>query len=86
MAYIKNCYSSVLSAHVAIAAERQKINLCNVACVTIRFRPLVVKDLIHKVLIEALKDKQFSTEEAKSLTKQLCDVIKERLKGEHVLL
>ena len=46
-----------------------------------RFRPLIVKELIHKVLVEALKEKQFSTEEAKSLTKQLCDVIKERLKG-----
>ncbi|KAL5476008.1 hypothetical protein EMCRGX_G025903 [Ephydatia muelleri] len=45
-----------------------------------KFRPLVVKELIHKVLVEALKEKQFSTEEAKTLTKQLCDVIKERLK------
>ena len=47
----------------------------------IRFRPAVVKALIHDVLNEELSGKKYSSEEATSWCKQISDTVKEKLKG-----
>ena len=49
-----------------------------------RFRPVVVKELIHKVLMETLNEKQYSSEQAKTWTKEISDTIITRLKGNKV--
>ena len=46
-----------------------------------RFRPVVVKELIHQVLMEALNEKQYSSEQAKLWSSAISDDIKTRLKG-----
>lgn len=46
-----------------------------------RFRPPLVKDVIHLVLKETLHEKQYSSEEAKTLTKEISDIIQTKLKG-----
>ena len=45
---------------------------------------MVVKELIHKVLMETLNEKQYSSEQAKTWTKQISDTIITRLKGNKV--
>ena len=46
-----------------------------------RFRPVVVKEIIHRVLKEALFEKQYSDEGAKQWSKEISDTIQEKLKG-----
>ena len=46
-----------------------------------RFRPAVVKDLIHKILMEQLSDKRFASDQAKLWTTQISDNIRAQLKG-----
>ncbi len=48
---------------------------------THRFRPVIVKELIHKVLMDVLNEKQYSSEEAKSWSRDISDIIKTKLKG-----
>ena len=45
---------------------------------------MVVKELIHKVLMETLNEKQYSSEQAKTWTKEISDTIITRLKGNRV--
>ncbi len=54
---------------------------CTVILFLYRFRPLVIKDVIHQVLKELLHEKEYSSEEAKTLSKELSDSIQSRLKG-----
>ncbi|XP_064394181.1 dynein light chain Tctex-type protein 2B-like [Halichondria panicea] len=46
-----------------------------------KFRPLLIKDVIHQVLKELLHEKQYSSEEAKTTSKEISDSIQSRLKG-----
>lgn len=46
-----------------------------------RFRPAIVKELIHNVLHEKLTGIAYNQEESTELTKQLSDEIKAKLKG-----
>lgn len=54
---------------------------CHTLSIFLRFRPPLVKDVIHLVLKETLHEKQYSSEEAKTLTKEISDSIQTRLKG-----
>ena len=44
-----------------------------------RFRPPIVKDVIHGILVEELGDKQYSVEESTDWSKKISDTIKTRL-------
>jgi len=46
-----------------------------------RFRPPLVKEIIHKVLKELLHEKQYSSEEAKTLSKEISEAVQLKLKG-----
>lgn len=46
-----------------------------------RFRPALVNQMVGKVLKEALADKQYSGEEAKQWSKEICDTLQANLKG-----
>ena len=46
-----------------------------------RFRPAVVKAIIHDVLNEELSGKQYNSEEATSWSKHISDTVKDKLKG-----
>ena len=46
-----------------------------------RFRAALVNQMIVKVLKEALADKQYSGEEAKQWSKEICDTLQANLKG-----
>ena len=61
--------------------HRRHLTSCLYNC---RFRPVVVKELIHKVLMETLNEKQYSSEQAKTWTKEISDTIITRLKGNKV--
>ena len=50
-------------------------------CADCRFRPALVKDLLHEILVEYFHDKEYSAENVEGWTKELCDNIKRRLKG-----
>lgn len=50
-------------------------------CAFYRFRPTVVKEIIHRVLKEALYEKQYSDEGAKQWSKEISDTIQTKLKG-----
>ena len=47
----------------------------------LRFRPMAAKEMIHSVMMEALKDRQYSSEHVPDWTKEISDSIKTRLKG-----
>ncbi len=48
---------------------------------SLRFRPPIVKEVIHRVLVEFLADKQYSPELAESWSKELSLLVKNKLKG-----
>ncbi len=56
------------------------------SCHFVRFRPLAIKDVIHQVLKELLHEKQYSSEEAKALSKEISDSIQSRLKGDLLIV
>ena len=56
-----------------------------VLCICCRFRPPQVKDVIHQVLKESLHEKQYSSEDARTLSKEISDSIQSRLKGVAVI-
>ena len=58
---------------------------CNVESYLFRFRPAIVKELIHNVLHEKLTGISYNQEESTELTKQLSDEIKTKLKGKNAL-
>ena len=66
-----NCMNPLSHEHIYYA-------YCTQRC---RFRPVLVKDLIHKVLMETLNEKQYSSDDAKTWSKEISDTIKARLKG-----
>lgn len=45
-----------------------------------KFRPSLVKDIIHQVLKESLHEKQYNSEDARILSKEIGDSIQSRLK------
>ena len=47
----------------------------------IRFRPAAVKDLIHKVLLEYLSEKKYSSEDAPAWTREIGDNLLSQLKS-----
>ena len=50
-------------------------------CFFCRFRPAIVKEVIHNILQERLAGISYSQEESTELSKQLGDEIKSKLKG-----
>lgn len=50
-------------------------------CCGCRFRPALVKDLLHEMLVEYFHDKEYSAESVEAWTKELCDNVKHRIKG-----
>ena len=46
-----------------------------------RFRPAIVKEAIHHVLVEHLTGAQYNGEECTELSKKISDEIKVKLKG-----
>ena len=46
-----------------------------------RFRPAVVKELIHMTLREALGEKQYDCDAAKTWTREIGDSLQAKLKG-----
>lgn len=42
---------------------------------------MIVKELIHKVLMDTLNEKQYSSEEAKTWSREISENIKTKLKG-----
>ncbi len=50
--------------------------------ITFRFRPIIVKETIHNILVERLTDQNYNGEEITPLTKQISDEIKDKLKGD----
>ena len=46
-----------------------------------RFRPAIVKECIHQVLVERLHDKSYDGEEVMEWSKSISDEIKNKLKG-----
>ena len=46
-----------------------------------RFRPAIVKECIHQVLVERLHDKSYDGEEVMEWSKNISDEIKNKLKG-----
>jgi len=50
-----------------------------------RFRPVIVKEAIHHILVENLQGKAYDGEEATEWTKQISDAIKTKLKGNSLL-
>eukprot|EP00051_Salpingoeca_urceolata_P028391 m.486602 g.486602 ORF g.486602 m.486602 type:complete len:123 (+) comp24516_c0_seq1:216-584(+) len=46
-----------------------------------KFRPAVVQEVIHSVLVEKLSGKQYDTDESLQLSTEICDEVKSRLKG-----
>ena len=49
-----------------------------------RFRPGLVKDLLHEMLVEYFHDKEYSGDSVEAWTKELCDNMRHRLKGTYV--
>ena len=52
-----------------------------IACGGHRFRPGLVKDLLHEILVEYFHDKEYSADSVEAWTKELCDNMRHRLKG-----
>lgn len=50
-----------------------------------RFRPVIVKEAIHHILVENLQGKSYNGEEATEWTKQISDAIKTKLKGDYTI-
>ena len=48
-----------------------------------RFRPGLVKEILHGVLVEFFHEKQYAPEYIDQWTKDLCDLIKSKLKGKY---
>lgn len=53
--------------------------------VLLRFRPAAVKDLIHKVLLDYLSEKKYSSEDTPTWTKEIGDTIISQLKSVDVV-
>ena len=51
-----------------------------------RFRPVIVKEAIHQVLMETLQGKDYNSEECTDLTKSLSDQIKAKLRGQQIIV
>lgn len=47
----------------------------------LRFRPVAAKEIIHGVVMETLRDKQYSPEHVSDWTREISDSIKAQLKG-----
>lgn len=47
-----------------------------------RFKPLNAKEVIHNVLFDQLSAKTYDAQEAAQWTKDIADLIREKIKGE----
>lgn len=46
-----------------------------------KFRPAEVQAIVHSVLAEFFADKQYDAEQALAWTTEVCDLVRDRLKG-----
>lgn len=47
-----------------------------------RFKPMMAKEIIHNVLYDRLSTKEYSREEAPKWSKEIADIIREKMKSE----
>ena len=52
---------------------------------TIRFRPPIIKEIVHRVLVEFLEEKEYSPSQVESWTKELSELVKTRIKSELII-
>lgn len=51
-----------------------------------RFKPMSAKEVIHTVLFDQLSEKTYNAQDAIQWTKDIADIIREKIKGEVFLL